>query len=359
MPIAMCWSSAAARRGWRRRWRASATGARVILCDEQAELGGSLLAETDVTIDGGPAPDWLREAHRDAGPTCRVTLLPRTTAFGWYPDNMHRVWSERVTDHLAEPACGLPRERLWHVRAGRVVLATGAIERPMVFPGNDRPGMMLAGAARMYLHRYGVKVGSARVIATADDSAYRAAVDLHDGRRNDRRASSISAHARRRSGRGGARAGHADPMRYDDRRHRGPRPRVIPPSWRTDRYHSLRYDPDVRRLDAVGASVFASRVESCASMPLRAFLPGWPARVRSAGACAGVFDLATCLRDGTPRRDGSDGRSPSRAPGAWPIGPPVAAPHASWHGLRRFPERCDHEGPGASRRMKVLSRSSM
>ena len=67
---------------------------------------------------------------------------------------------ERVTDHLANPPAGLPRERLWHVRADRVVLATGAIERPLVFPGNDRPGVMLAGAARTYLHRYGVKVGA-------------------------------------------------------------------------------------------------------------------------------------------------------------------------------------------------------
>ena len=72
----------------------------------------------------------------------------------------------------------LPRERLWQVRAERVMLATGAIERPMVFPGNDRPGIMLAGAARTYLHRYGVKVGNRVVIATADDSAYRAAIDL-------------------------------------------------------------------------------------------------------------------------------------------------------------------------------------
>ncbi len=86
---------------------------------------------------------------------------------------------ERVTDHLAEPARGLPRERLWQVRAERVVLATGAIERPLVFPGNDRPGVMLAGAARTYLHRYGVKVGKHVMIATTDDSAYRTAIDLH------------------------------------------------------------------------------------------------------------------------------------------------------------------------------------
>jgi sarcosine oxidase subunit alpha len=155
---------------------ASATGARVILCDEQAELGGSLLHEPDVTIDGWSAPDWVREAIATLGNS--ITLLPRTTAFGWYPNNMIGLL-QRVTDHLANPAPNLPRERLWYVRAERVVLATGAIERPLIFPGNDRPGIMLAGAARLYLHRYGVKVGKHVVVATADDSAYRAAVDLH------------------------------------------------------------------------------------------------------------------------------------------------------------------------------------
>ncbi len=86
-------------------------------------------------------------------------MLPRTTAFGWYPGDMIGL-VERVTDHLAAPAGEAPAGAAVAVRAGRVVLATGAIERPLVFPGNDRPGVMLAGAARTYLHRYGVKVGT-------------------------------------------------------------------------------------------------------------------------------------------------------------------------------------------------------
>jgi sarcosine oxidase, subunit alpha len=155
---------------------ASATGARVILCDEQPELGGSLLHEPNVTIDGWPAPDWVREVVATLADS--ITLLPRTTAFGWYPSNMIGL-AQRITDHLAQPATTLPRERLWQVRANRVVLATGSIERPLIFPGNDRPGVMLAGAARTYLHRYGVKVGQRAVIATTDDSAYRTAIDLH------------------------------------------------------------------------------------------------------------------------------------------------------------------------------------
>ena len=81
---------------------ASASGARVVLCDEQSELGGSLLAETEAHIDGDAASDWLRETLDTLGRCADVTLLPRTTAFGWYPDNLIGL-VERVTDHLAEP----------------------------------------------------------------------------------------------------------------------------------------------------------------------------------------------------------------------------------------------------------------
>jgi sarcosine oxidase subunit alpha len=154
---------------------AAATGARVILCDEQAEPGGSLLAEPGIAIDGTPAPDWVRQTVAALPPN--VTVLPRTTAFGWFPGPMLGL-AQRLTDHLPDAGTAL-RERLWHVRPGSVVLAAGAIERPVVFPGNDRPGVMLASAARTYLHRYGVFVGSRAVIAAADDGAYVAAVELY------------------------------------------------------------------------------------------------------------------------------------------------------------------------------------
>ncbi len=158
---------------------ASARGARVLLCDEQAELGGSLLAETDATIDGRTAWDWLDDTLDALRQRADVTLLPRTTAFGWFPGDLIGL-AERITDHLADPDPRLPRERLWHVRAKRVVLATGAVERPLVFAGNDRPGVMLADAARAYLLRYGARVGTRIVVATADDSAYSAAAALQD-----------------------------------------------------------------------------------------------------------------------------------------------------------------------------------
>jgi sarcosine oxidase, subunit alpha len=88
--------------------------------------------------------------------------------------------AERLTDHLAAPSPDSPRERLWQVRAEKVVLATGAIERHMVFPGNDRPGIMLASAARMYANHYGVAVGSRIGVYTACDSGWVSAFELHD-----------------------------------------------------------------------------------------------------------------------------------------------------------------------------------
>ena len=150
---------------------------RVILVDEQAEPGGTLLHDVSSLIDGKPAPTWLAEAIATLDTRENVTILPRTTAFGYYNHN-HIALAERVTDHLAKPLAGLPREWLWQVRAGRVVLATGAHERPLVFADNDRPGIMLAESVRVYLNRYGVLAGHRVVIATSGASAYKTAVDL-------------------------------------------------------------------------------------------------------------------------------------------------------------------------------------
>ncbi len=156
---------------------AADAGARVILCDEQAEFGGSLLADVAGSVDGEPTTTWMASTIRALRQNPRVTLLTRTTAFGYFAHNFLGL-VERVTDHRAAPDPRLPRERLWQVRAREVVLAAGAAERPLVFPDNDRPGIMLAGAARTYAVRYGVKPGSRAVVVTAHDEAYRAALDL-------------------------------------------------------------------------------------------------------------------------------------------------------------------------------------
>jgi sarcosine oxidase subunit alpha len=156
---------------------AAGSGARVILCDEQAELGGSLLCDPGVSINGKSASAWLEASLATLAANPRVTLLARTTAFGYFPHNLIGL-NQRLTDHLDTPPTGLPREQLWQVRARNVVIAAGAAERPLVFPGNDRPGIMLAGAAHAYLHRYGVRVGNKAVIVTSNDDAYQTAMDL-------------------------------------------------------------------------------------------------------------------------------------------------------------------------------------
>ena len=159
--------------------RAGRAGARVILADEQNEFGGWLLGEADVTIDGVSPADWVAAVIAELAALPEVTLLPRTTVFG-YMDHNYLTLAERVTDHLASPPSHLPRQRLWKVRAAQTVLAQGAHERPLVFSGNDLPGVMLAGAVRNYINRYGVVPGSRTVVFTNNDDAYRTALALHN-----------------------------------------------------------------------------------------------------------------------------------------------------------------------------------
>ncbi|RDL50042.1 Sarcosine oxidase subunit alpha [Ensifer sp. M14] len=156
---------------------AAKAGAKVILCDEQPEVGGALRYESGTTIDGKDGWDWAQSTVKTLAAMDNVTVLTRTTGFGYYNHNFVGL-VERVTDHLSALDKALPRERLWQVRAKKVILANGSIERHMVFANNDRPGIMLASAGRTYLNHYGVAVGSKVGVYTAHDSAYEAAFDL-------------------------------------------------------------------------------------------------------------------------------------------------------------------------------------
>ncbi len=156
---------------------AAVDGLKVVLVDENAEAGGTLLSEPQAKIDGKPVWNWLADeltALKERG----VKVMTRTTAIAYYHQNMIGL-CEKLTDHLEAVPKDTPRERLWRVRARHVVLAQGALEKPLVFHGNDRPGVMLAGAAQTYLNRYGVKVGNRPVVVTSHDSAWYAAFDLH------------------------------------------------------------------------------------------------------------------------------------------------------------------------------------
>ncbi|MFK8022075.1 MAG: sarcosine oxidase subunit alpha family protein [Pseudomonadales bacterium] len=157
--------------------RAGQAGARVIIADEQNELGGSLLASGH-SIDGVPATDWLRETLASLAALPNVQLLPRSTVFGYYDHNFLAI-AERRTDHRGLSANGEARQCVHRVRVGRVVLATGAIERPLVFANNDLPGVMQASTLSTYLNRYGVTPGRKLVLVTCNDHAYKAAIDWH------------------------------------------------------------------------------------------------------------------------------------------------------------------------------------
>ncbi|KMS67609.1 ferredoxin [Streptomyces viridochromogenes] len=150
---------------------AARSGARVILADDQPEPGGSLLGTAEHL-------DWVADVtgQLDAAPDVRV--LRRTTVFGYYDDN-HLLAVERRTNHLgADAPENVSRERVWRIRARHVVLATGAHERSLAFPDNDRPGVMLAASARTHVNRHGALPGRHALVLTTNDSAYAAALDL-------------------------------------------------------------------------------------------------------------------------------------------------------------------------------------
>jgi sarcosine oxidase subunit alpha len=158
--------------------QAGMAGARVILADEQAEFGGWLLGEAGTRINGAEAAMWIADTVARLAAMPNVTLLPRTTVFG-YMDHNFLTLTERVTDHLPTRPAHLPRQRLWKVRAKQVILAQGAHERPLVFAGNDLPGVMLGGAVRTYINRYAVLPGRRAVVFTNNDDAYHTALALH------------------------------------------------------------------------------------------------------------------------------------------------------------------------------------
>lgn len=282
---------------------AARTGARVVLIDEHSEAGGALLGSTD-RIDGRPAMDWVADAVTELATYPDVLHLQRATAFGHYDDGFILALQRR-TDHLGADAPALvSRQRVWRIRARHVVVAAGAHERPVVFADNDRPGIMLAGGARTFLNRFGVRVGERGVLFTTNDSAYPAAFDLHDGGvaiaaivdarvgvRQDLRdgcaARGITIHPGSvvTGTHGEKRVTHAIVSRPDS----DTDPAVIPcdvllvsGGWNPAVHlfsqvrGALRYD------DAIGAFVPAETLDS----------------VSVVGAAAGVFDLPGCLRSG-------------------------------------------------------------
>jgi sarcosine oxidase subunit alpha len=160
---------------------AARCGARVIIADEQNELGGSLLCSKQL-LDGEAAQVWIDNTVSELAQNKNVILLPRSTVFGYFDHNYLGI-NERRSDHLGEMDNNGTRQRLHKVRAKQVILATGAHERPLVYGNNDVPGCMLASAVSTYINRYAVVPGKTLALMTTNDYAYKTAIDWHDAGR--------------------------------------------------------------------------------------------------------------------------------------------------------------------------------
>ncbi len=151
-------------------------GARVILCEDVFRLGGRLLSERH-EVDGRPGVEWVGAIEAQLKALADVRVMTRTAVVGAY-DGGNYAALERVGDHLAQPISHQPRQRLWNITAKQVIVAAGASERPIVFGGNDRPGIMLGSAVRSYLNRFAVAAGRRFAVFTNNNDGWRTATDL-------------------------------------------------------------------------------------------------------------------------------------------------------------------------------------
>lgn len=267
---------------------AGESGARVVLCERDALLGGGSLLDPALEA-------WRRETIAALEAMPDVEILRRTNVFGYYDHNLLGA-VEHVSDHVAEPAPHQVRQRYRTFRAAQVVLATGASERLIAFPGNDTPGVMMAGAALTYIRRFGVAPGKRAVIFTNNDSAYVTAHALADAQFEslvlaDSRSWSDRADALRARGvdvRFGAEVSHFGSERVTLRTRSGASDRIeadllcVSGGW----------NPNVHLASQSGARLLWD--ETIAS-----FVPGKAVQAeRSAGAARGVYGTGNAARDG-------------------------------------------------------------
>ena len=155
---------------------AGRAGARVLVLEQHAHWGGRAPVDGDV-IEGKPAGEWVDQALAALSSMSNVTLKARCMAAGVY-DHGYVLADEKVADHT--PGDGRPKHRLWRIRAGKILTATGAIERPISFAGNDIPGVMLAASVRDYVVNWAVSPGDRTVVVTNNDDGYRTAIALKE-----------------------------------------------------------------------------------------------------------------------------------------------------------------------------------
>ncbi|WP_170335021.1 sarcosine oxidase subunit alpha family protein [Ruegeria arenilitoris] len=155
---------------------AARAGARVVLAEEDFEMGGRLIAESSSFVNQSGA-EWVAGVLEELGALPNVRLMKRATVHGAYDHGTYGV-VERVADHLAEPPAGTPRQIHWRIYARKAVLCAGATERPIAFENNDRPGIMLAGAVRAYVNRWAAAPAQTVAVFTNNDDGHRTAKDL-------------------------------------------------------------------------------------------------------------------------------------------------------------------------------------
>ena len=156
---------------------AGKTVARVIIADDQQIFGGSLNFNTDCHINDKPGKEWGEEIVATLDSMPDITMLPNTSVSGYYEQN-YLTLLETTNPNSFKNTTQQTRQRLWKVRAKQVILATGMIERPLVFANNDRPGIMLSSAIRTYINEFGVTPGQNPIVFTNNDDAYRTAITM-------------------------------------------------------------------------------------------------------------------------------------------------------------------------------------
>lgn len=279
---------------------AGRAGARVILCDEDSQPGGRLLSDRG-EIDGLAVQDWIARSLAELAAMPNVRLMTRTSVFGVYDGGMYGAL-ERASDHLAAVPAHQVRQRLWRIVAKRCVLAAGAIERPIVFPGNDRPGVMMASAVRSYLTRFAATPARRLVLFTNNDDGWKtveaalrdrievaAVVDARAETADEHRALATKAGIRLLNGRVRAARGGAAGLRAI--------------SVSLAKGGEERLDADTLAISggwnpAVGLSCF-HRGKPVWRDGIAAFVPGsCPPGMTVAGAASGEFTLGDCLGTG-------------------------------------------------------------
>jgi sarcosine oxidase subunit alpha len=280
---------------------AARSGARVILADEDFRFGGRLLAEKS-EINGASGLSFLEEILAELSSLPNVELLPRTTVFGVYDGGTYGA-VERVSDHLPAPPVFKPRQRLLKIFAKQALLAAGAIDRPIVFGGNDRPGVMSARAHQTFANRFAVAPASCTAYFVNNDGAWRAAFDAAEAGATvdviiDIRpgiAPDILARAKQLSIR----------AILDGR--------VVATSGKTLRSIDVITNGKQERLSVTGLAVSSGLSPNIQltchhggkpqwNEAIAAFVPGkCPPGLRVAGSAAGIFGLAACLADGASK----------------------------------------------------------